>query len=174
MKQTIRTLALMAAFLVAVGVVSSVLNDRAIAQIRAALVREMDSSIRGVRHVERFLQPFFGGGSNSGVQTITPTVPAGKKLFLQSISLSTSLTGLTPIQSRFIVNTGSAPIVIYLDQRLQGTLTGWASFFAGNREINMLLNPGESISVSMSANSAATTSDYFEATVFGYLVDANP
>jgi hypothetical protein len=103
-----------------------------------------------MRHVERFQASFFGGGSNSGVQTINPTVPAGKKLLLQSISISTTLTGLTPIETRFIVN-GLQPIIVYVDQRLQATLVNGASFFTGNRELDMLLNPGESISVSISA-----------------------
>jgi hypothetical protein len=48
-----------------------------------------------------------------------------------------------------------------------------AIFFTGNREINMLLNPGESISVDVSAANAAGN-DYFGATVEGHLVDANP
>jgi hypothetical protein len=171
MKQTIRTLALMAAFVVAVGVVSSVLNDRAFAQIRAALVRDMDSPVRGVRHFETLGNIFSGGVA---FHSLTPTVPAGKRFFIQSVSISTKLTATTPIETRFYVRMGSNHTsgLIYIDQRLQGTLNA-ASFFTGNRDINTLLNSGESISVDVSAANAASN-DYFGATVSGYLVDANP
>jgi hypothetical protein len=171
MKQTLRALALMAAFVAAVGVVSSVLSESAIAQIRAALVRDTDSPVRGIRHFENLGGAFSGGSTG---QTVTPTVPAGKRLFLQSLSMTTKLTGTTPIESRFYGMTGSSLTtgLIYIDQRLQGVFNG-GSFFTGNRDINMMLNPGESIRIDVSASNPASN-DYFSATVIGYLVDANP
>jgi hypothetical protein len=151
------------------------ITPHAIAQIRAALVREMDSPIRGVRQIEN-ISPNFSSGSFSVTETITPSIPAGKKLFLQSISVHTFLTDLqSPMETRLTIRPGTIAQV-YVLQTFQGAGDSGQRHFTGNAPINILVNPGETFDlfVFRTDNLGSSSLNFVRASIHGYLVDANP
>jgi hypothetical protein len=148
---------------------------RAVAQIRAALVRDLDSPIRGIRHTENIF-PNFGNGSFSVTETITPTIPNGKKLFVQSVSVHTFLTdSQSPMETRLRFQPG-AFAQVYVQQTFQGAADAGQRHFTGNADINLLLNPGESIEVFLfrTDNVGSSSLNFARIGLIGYLVDATP
>jgi hypothetical protein len=147
----------------------------AIAQIRAAMVRDLDSPIRGSRFTET-VTPNFSANAFSLTETITPSIPAGKKLFLQSISVHTFLTdSQSPMETRVRFFPGSFAEV-YVPQTFQGAGDSGQRHFTGNADINLLLNPGESINlfVFRTDNLGSSALNFARASIIGYFVDANP
>jgi hypothetical protein len=150
-------------------------TPRAIAQIRAALVRDVDSPIRGTRQIEN-ISPNFSSGAFSVTETITPSIPAGKKLFLQSISVHTFLTdSQSPMETRFTIRPGTIAQV-YVPQTFQGAGDSGQRHFTGNANINILVNPGETFDlfVFRTDNVGSSSLNFVRASIHGYLVDANP
>jgi hypothetical protein len=147
----------------------------AIAQVRAALMRDMDSPIRGTRQIEN-VSPNFNSGSFSVTETITPSIPTGKKLFVQSISVHTFLTdSQSPMETRLTIRPGTIGAV-YVAQTFQGAGDSGQRHFTGNQDINILLNPGETMELFIfrTDNVGSSSLNFARASVIGYLVDANP
>ena len=164
-----------AAGILALSALVGSVAPRAIAQIRAALVREMDSPIRGTRQIENVTANFPNGGF-SFTESITPSIPAGKKLFLQSISVHTFLTdSQSPMETRITLRPGTIAQV-YVPQTFQGAGDSGQRHFTGNANINILLNPGESIDLFLfrTDNLGSSSLNFVRASIIGYLVDANP
>jgi hypothetical protein len=169
-----KTFWISAGILALAAVVGSV-TPRAIAQIRAALVRDMDSAIRGTRQVEN-VSPNFSFGSFSVTEPITPSIPAGKKLFLQAISVHTFLTdSQSPMETRLTLRPGTIAQV-YVPQTFQGAGDSGQRHFTGNAAINILMNPGETMDlfVFRTDNLGSSSLNFVRASIIGYLVDANP
>ena len=110
-------------------------------------------------------------------------IPEGKKLFLQSVSMQTAL---THAQSPYNVHVtifqglGRNPLAaLYVDMDLQAaSQTGDVAtrYFTGNRDINMVVNAGESFSVAFSrnGNQGLPRRNYIQVTFIGYFVDVDP
>jgi hypothetical protein len=147
----------------------------AIAQIRAALVRDVDSPVRGIRHIEN-ATPNFGSNAFSVTETITPAIPAGKKLFLQSAFVHTFLTDSQSVMEARVSILGVATIG-YVPQVFQAaSSTGGQRHFNGSADLDVVVNPGESISVFLFRNDnlGSSSLNFSRIVLVGYLVDANP
>ena len=148
----------------------------ALAQVRAALTRDMDSPIRGTRFVE-LASIRFDAGTFSDSPTIAPVVPAGKKLFLQSVSMHTLLTdGQSLMEARLTVSLQGSPIAKYwINQTFQAAGSS-QRHFTGNLDLNILLNAGEQISffIFRNDNLGSAGLNFGKITLTGYLVDATP
>lgn len=145
----------------------------AVAQTRPALVRDVDSQPRSARWVQT-LQVLFPTNSFSVTESVVPTVPPGKKLFLQSVNTHTLLTdGQSMMDVRLsIVNPGLVAR-FSIDQSFQAAAT--QRHFTGHLEINMLLEPGESLSLFFFRNDdlGSPSTNFSNVTLVGYFVDAN-
>jgi len=158
---------------VAVAAVLSLFARPVIAQVRAALVRDVDSPIRGVQHTE-LVNGNFGSGGFTDTENITPTIPAGKKLFLQSISVHVLLTDSQSLmEARLSLLNPSVFARLYIDMDFQASTT--QRHFTGNRDINMMLNAGETMQLFMfrDDNLGSPGLNFYNATIVGYLVDAS-
>jgi hypothetical protein len=163
-----------------VGVLHGALATEASAQ--PTPTRELDSPIRGDRYAERFSMVFGVGNPFQAHEMITPVIPAGKKLFLQSVSMQTALThGQSPYHVTVTIFQGLArnPIAeLYVDMNLQATWQQGGEptrYFAGNRDINMVVHAGESFSVSFSRNGfqGLPRRNFSQVTFIGYFVDVD-
>lgn len=146
------------------------------AQVRAALVRDVDSAVRGVRHSE-VVQMQFSAGQFSVFETITPTIPAGKKWFIQSVSMHTLLTdGQSLMEARVTIGSAARYWVHQAFQAASTTGSNPQRHFTGNQEINAMLNPGESIAVFLFRNDdlGSLALNFSNVRIHGFLVDANP
>lgn len=146
------------------------------AQTRAAIVREVDSPMRGIRYSES-VQITFSTGQFLVSQSITPAIPAGKKLYLQSVSTHTLLTdNQSLMEVRLTIN----PLVaarFWVSQEFQAAATGAANpqrHFTGNQELGVVLNPGETIEIRLFRNDDLGSSalNFSNVTVHGFFVDA--
>jgi hypothetical protein len=148
---------------------------KAVAQIRAALVRDLDTPIRGTRYTEN-ITPNFSSGAFSVTETITPSIPAGKKLFIQSISVHTFLTDVqSPMEMRITFRPGTIAQV-YVPQVFQGAGDSGQRHFTGNADINFLMSPGETYDLFAfrTDNLGSASLNFVRASIIGYFVDATP
>jgi hypothetical protein len=155
--------------------ITAVATPPAVAQIRAALVRDMDSPIRGTRHLINET-PNFETGSFSVTETITPTIPAGKKLFVQNVSIHSFLTdGQSVMEARVSINNEA---VAYVPQDFQAQSSGAnpQRHFNGTVDVNQVVNAGESLNVFIfrNGNDGSSGLNFARIVVNGYLVDVNP
>jgi hypothetical protein len=151
--------------------IAGLLTPPAVAQIRAALVRDVDSSVRGIRFIENHTQSF---DTNQFIttETITPGIPPGKKLVLQSVSVHTFLTdGQNPMETRVSID---SLVVGYVDQSFQGVPSAGQRHFTGNLALNVVVEPGELIHVFQfrTDNAGSSGLNFFRVVLVGYLVDA--
>jgi hypothetical protein len=163
--------------IIALTAVAGVIAPSAIAQVRAALVRDMDSPIRGTRHNLMF-SDLFAEGSEYLVITFAPSIPAGRKLFLQSISVHANLTDNQSIADARITlfNSGIHSGTVWVGMDFQAEDAFERRHFVGNEMINTLLNPGEQVSIQVrrSGSLGSFFGNGCEGSIIGYLVDANP
>jgi hypothetical protein len=162
------------AALLAAAALVSVVAPPAVAQIRAALVRDVDSPIRGVRHIEPFVDTLSTGDFSDSI-LVTPAIPAGKKLFIQSVSVHLLLTdGQSPMSMTF---RGPDDSELWLDMDLQASSStaNPQRHFVGNRDVNMLLSPGDQVRVFVFRNGDEGNAalNFYEGTIVGYFVDAS-
>ena len=167
-----------------VGVLQGALATKASAQAPTP-TRELDSPIRGDRYGERIAIPFPFNSSQAS-RTITPMVPDGKKLFLQSVSIFTLLThGQSPYEAVVMIvpARGRNPLAsLFVDMDFQAALgqqvdvSSRQRYHVGNRDINMVLNAGESISIRVSRNGVQGDPSVNASIVrlIGYFVDVDP
>jgi hypothetical protein len=152
-----------------------VVTPPVVAQIRAALVRDADSPVRGTRHLINETYQF-AASSFFVSDNITPTIPAGKKLFVQNVSIHSFLTdGQDVMEARLSVN-GEA--FLYVPQPLQAISSSSAAqrHFNGNAEANVLINPGDTVNVFLFRNNnlGSASLNFSRVVLNGYLVDATP
>jgi hypothetical protein len=157
------------------GAIATSLAPRAIAQARAALVRDLDSSVRGTRFDATLRIAF--GSSPTRVGNFSPTIPVGKKYVVQSVSVQWHLTdGQNPMETR--VTFRSSPheqVNVFVDMDLQG-VNSRERQFTGNRDIDRVLLPGEVIDVALTRTDdlGDIAENFADVTILGYLVDSNP
>jgi hypothetical protein len=169
-----RQVVFMAFGLVAGVVLAGSVTSTVVAQVRAALVRETDSFIRGTRYIEN-ISPNFSTGSFSVTESITPSIPAGKKLVLQRVSVHTFLTdSQSPMETRLTIRPGTIG-QIYVAQTFQGAGDSGQRHFTGNADLDVVINPGESFDVFLfrTDNLGSSALNFARASIFGYFVDAN-
>ena len=147
------------------------------AQVRAALTRDMDSVARGTRHVENG-QFLFNTGSFTESFTIAPTIPAGKRWLVQSVSTRTVLTdNQSPMEFRLSIGPSGSDR-FWIGQVFQSASTSGSNqrHFIGNRDMNMLINSGETLTFSVSRNDnlGNSSTNFGQISVLGYLVDITP
>ena len=160
--------------LLAVLALAGSLAPAAIAQIRAAVVREVDSPIRGVRFIER-INGSFAVNQFSANGSLAPVVPAGKRLFLQRLTIETILSdNQTPQSATLTLSQAASGTGIEIDERFQGAGTT-QRHYAGNQDLDILLNPGESLNMNVFRNDnlGSSSLNFFNVTVIGYFVDAS-
>jgi hypothetical protein len=164
---------LIAAFAI-IGV-TAVVTPPALAQIRAALIRDMDSPVRGARHLinETFN---FSSGSFTINDSITPVIPAGKRLFVQNISIHSFLTDSQSLmEARMSIN---ADVVVYVPQPFQAQSGGGnpQRHFNGTVEVNQVVNTGDTLNffIFRNGDEGSSGTNFSRVVVNGYLVDANP
>jgi hypothetical protein len=119
------------------------------------------------RHVDIFARSFANGSGFLEV-IATPSIPSGKRLFLQSIHMQ------SPVEARLTI--GPGPIAhFWVNMVHQGTFRGGTaqSFFAGSQDLDIPLNSGESLTLFMSRNDSLgdASHNFATATIVGYLVD---
>lgn len=173
----LRKLVWISAGVLVVGIIATSVAPSAIAQVRAALVRDMDSAVRGARYGEA-VSPNFTTGAFSLTEVVTPVIPTGKKLFLQRISTHTLLTdGQSPMQARVTVGSTN-PAVFQIDQdfQAQNSTSNPQRHFTGNQQLDVLLSPGESVSVFIfrNGNDGQSSLNFANISLVGYFVDATP
>lgn len=132
------------------------------------------SPVRGTRVVlnESFT---FAAGAFNFTETILPSIPAGKLLLLQRASLHTFLTdSQSPMEARLSITGVGA--VAYLNQEFQAVASAGQRHFNGNVDLDVVLSPGESLSLFVFRNNNLGSSalKFSRIVVTGYLVDANP
>lgn len=165
----------MLAALVVAGLLGLVPVEDAAAQTRPALVRDVDSQPRSARYTER-AQFQFAQGQFVQSFTITPTIPVGKRLLLQSVSMHTLLTdNQSLMEARLSIDPG-AVARFWIDQEFQATASGSSNpqrHFTGNLALSVMLEPGESLNFFMFRNDALGQSalNFGNVTVVGYFVD---
>jgi len=160
----------------AMGFTVAALPPSAVGQTRAALVREMDSAIRGTRFFEsQIVNIPLNAFSVTG--TFNPVIPAGKKLYIQSISLHTLLTdNQSVMEARFSLNAGSGGTAnVWIPQTFQAAATP-QRHFTGNAEIGMVMNAGETATLFLFRNDnlGSSSLNFAKVTLIGYFVDTNP
>jgi hypothetical protein len=161
--------------ILALTAVAGSIAPSAIAQVRAALVRDMDSPVRGIRY-NRLLATDFENGSQFASISFTPSIPAGKKLFLQSIGLHAKLTNDQSLADvRMVLRTPTSGVAFYVNTDFQAD-DGFQRHFTGNQTINTLLNSDEEIVVSLQRSDVlgGFSFNFCDISILGYLVDANP
>lgn len=146
----------------------------ALAQIRAALVRDLDTPIRGERFLYRFNGDF---GTNAFGDTIilTPSVPAGKKLFMQSVGIHLLLTdGQAPMETSFRILSGEL-YRYWLDMDFQAA-GSTQRHYTGKLDLNTMLLPTDTLTVFIFRNDnlGSSSLNFYTGTLTGYLVDQNP
>jgi hypothetical protein len=161
------------AAIVALVMLVGLLTPPAVAQIRAAFVRDVDGVARGVRYIENqtFIYPEQSFFVN---ETITPAIPAGKKLVLQRASVHSVLTnGQSPMEVR--VSIGAVGVIGYVPQVLQATSTLGQSHFTGAADLEVVVNEGESVLVSLIRNNnlGGQEFNFSRVVLTGHLVDVN-
>jgi hypothetical protein len=146
------------------------------AQVRAALTRDMDSVARGTRQVELVTFNLDLGSFSTSV-SVTPAIPAGKRLLVQKVSAHTLLTDGQSIMefSMRVTSGGSAIARFWVDQNFQAAGTS-QRHFTGNLDVDILLNSGESLNffIFRNDNLGSNTLNFGNITVLGYLVDITP
>lgn len=154
------------------AIVQSAVAQSAIAQTRPTLVRDMDSPIRGIRFTAG-LECSCEEGQDGCVATITPQIPEGKKLFIQRVSSN----GLLPYDQMFrlvLLQFSAGGRFVIAQVPLDTTKS--SRTYAGNQDIDLLLEPGESIELTIvrSGTEGGEFVNGLNMTVFGYFVDATP
>jgi hypothetical protein len=177
MKKVFMTIGAAAAVVAGVGAVLSFVAPKAIAQIRAALVKNVDEPGRAPYDVYVEVSTFscfFGGCSNFGnfggtVLFDLPAVPAGKRLIIKRVS------GRLP--SSTAVN---AHIGFQTSQVISFQLVKWAYFgpffsefgvvqsFTADTEVTY--GPGEQPHIHMFLPSQTNTTGFLQ--ISGYYIDA--
>lgn len=117
----------------------------------------------------------FAAGSFTVTGTIVPSIPAGKLLLLQRASLHTFLTdSQSPMEARLSITSVGA--VAYLDQTFQAVASAGQRHFNGNVDLDVVLSPGESLSLFIFRNNnlGSPSLNFSRVVITGYLVDANP
>jgi hypothetical protein len=145
------------------------------------LTRQLDSPMRGERYAEHFTV-FFAANDFVGKKTVTPLIPDGKKLFLQSVSMHTVLSnGQNVMQATVAIHSDRDAIAfLYIDMDFQAVRAGGGEtkdrHSTGNRDINMVLNAGESMTVEFlrNGNQGPPLVNFNRVTFIGYLVDVDP
>ena len=162
-----------------VGVFLGIVPTEAVAQ-PPGLTRELDSPSRGDRYAEHF-NVLFEPHVSVANKTITPVIPDGKKLLLQSVSMHTMLTnGQSLMQAGLGIYSGrNAVAFIYVDMDFQAVPPGGGGqqrHFTGNRDINMVLNAGETITAGFLRNGdrGPSSKNLSMVTLIGYFVDVDP
>jgi len=139
-----KNLVWLSAGVLALGVIITAVAPGAIAQSRPTiLVRDMDSAIRGTRYFSNngF---YFPTGSTQQSLDITPTIPAGKRLFIQRISTNAMLTnGQSISQFSLFIITQAGSFAIFSVVQVPQTV----GHFAGNQDIDVLVGPGDQLFV---------------------------
>lgn len=146
----------------------------AVAQTRPALVRDVDSQPRSARWLQ-ILQVQFPTNSFSVTENVVPAVPPGKKLFLQSVNTHTLLTDGQSMQDLRLSIVNPALVARFsIDQDFQGAGPS-QRHFTGHLAINMMLEPGESLSLFFfrTDDLGSPAMNFSNVTLVGYFVDAN-
>lgn len=147
------------------------------AQVRAALTRDMDSVARGTRHVE-LLTISFDANSFGDSPSVTPTIPAGKRWLVQSVSSHVLLSDNQSLQEFRLTISAPGPSTVarfWIFQAFQGA-GPTQRHFTGNLDVNMFINSGETLNffVFRNDNLGAASLNFGNITVVGYLVDITP
>jgi hypothetical protein len=178
MKRVVTALALSVAALAGAGAILSLVAPEAMAQVRAALVKNVDEPGRAPYHVYVEITQFncfFGGCSNFGnfsgvILFDLPPVPAGKRLIITNVS------GQLPSSSM-----ENARIGFQSQQIISFQLVKWAFFgpfflqFGGlgsfTAEANVNYGPGEQPHINLYLPSPT---NYVGALhISGYFIDAS-
>ena len=147
-----------------------------------SLTRELDGAPRGDRWAQHF-PVHFVVNDWIGFETITPVIPAGKKLVLQSASIHTVMThGQGLMEAYLALRSGRTTLAyLYVDMdfqaaETQGPVDERERHFTGNRDINMVLNAGESIGAAFLRNGSQgiARQNYSHVALIGYFVDVDP
>ena len=163
------------------GVLQGAVPTEASAQ-PPSLTRELDGPPRGDRYLEHF-QIYFTVNGLGANHTMTPAIPAGKKLVLQAVNMHSLVTnGQNLMQARVVINPGRTPLAfLYVDMDFQAENTEYIPsqrqrHFTGHRDINMVLNAGESVAVNFLRNGPLgdAFANYSRVTFIGYFVDVDP
>lgn len=140
-------------------------------------VRDVDSLARGMRYTEE-INLNFGLNDFEVFTTITPMIAEREKLVLQRVSTHTLLTDGQSLMSANVSlrDDGGTFAKIWVSQTFQAASTSLnpQRHFTGNQEINVVLNPGDQIFISLFRNGAqgAPSSNFGDVTLIGYfLVD---
>ena len=146
----------------------------AVAQIRAALVRDLDTPVRGERYLQR-ISGNFESGSFSETVLIPLNIPAGKKLFIQSLDVHALLTDNQAIMETVLRISNSDLYRYWLDMDFQAA-GSTQRHYTGKVNINTMIVSGDTLSlfVFRNDNLGSSSLNFFNGTITGYLVDANP
>ncbi len=111
------------AALLGLGALMALCATESVAQTRPALVRDVDSQPRSARWTHNFSMSF-QTGSFTVTETFVPTIPPGKKLFLQSVNTHTLLTdGQSLMDARLTIQNPSVVAQLSIDQDFQAAVT---------------------------------------------------
>ena len=183
LKKILRVLALMAGILAAAGVVSSMIAENAIAQIRAALVKNVDAPGRApYQHMVSFAPGSFGAtcpGAFPWTACVVsfPPVPPGKRLVVEHVTMM-----LHSFQPTFFSvgnqsssddfpdpNFGSDVAVITPDFASGGNTSAGPRWFI-DRAIRVYFEPGDT--PKLKVGSTGIGNGPGRASIHGYLIDA--
>ncbi|MBM3723822.1 MAG: hypothetical protein FJW40_00135 [Acidobacteria bacterium] len=144
----------------------------AVAQIKAALVRDMDSPVRGTRF-GAVIPLSFIAGQFSRTESLTPAIPVGKKLFIQSVSSQVQFTD-GQSHRNVVFSISGTDIRFYLDHSFQGSSPGGQRTFVSNVPVNVLISSGESLSYQIlrTDDLGAGGVNFANLSIVGYFVDA--
>jgi hypothetical protein len=174
MTKTLRTLALMAAFVVSVVGVSALLSEQAIAQIRAALVKNVDEPGRAPYQQMVEFNQVAGFGANCPVSTVCivsfAPVPAGKRLLVEHVTLL--INGFQPTFVSFgdgnLLNVQNVAIV--KPDFAQGPSNTGGQSWLMDRVIRVYFEAGATPKLKVGTTAFSNHSS--NASLHGYLIDA--
>ncbi len=160
--------------LFAVGLlVGPVLSDEAVAQLRPAIVKDVENPDKQAIYTQYNLSVTIEAGSRTH-STVSDAVPAGKRWVIEHVSAEASMP--TSGQAPFVrFNSTGSDFVHYLPMTYQGGDFGTVSYqyvWVGSQAMKLRLNPGSTILIEfrrteVDLGAAAHLIIHFS----GYLVD---
>jgi hypothetical protein len=128
---------------------------------------------RGIRYVEN-QSVGFAPSSFTATAVITPSIPAGKVLLIQRVGVHTFLTDSQSVMEARVSIVGLGALA-YIDQEFQAAGSS-QRHFTGTADIDVVVTPGESISIFLFRNDNLGSSglNFSRIVLTGYLVDAAP
>ncbi len=161
-------------FLFAVGLIGTYVPDEALAQLRPAIVKDVENPDKQVIYNQYNLQATIDAGSRVA-QVYSDFVPAGKRWVIEHMSALANMPteGQVPMVRFNVTSLGSASFVHYLPMGYQGgdfDIVSYRYVWMGSQATKLRLEPGTRILFQFRRTGTTDTAT-LTIHISGYLVD---